>query len=568
VVLVLFASAMSAQSSATSFGQFLKQAYEDRLKDSPDLADGSDQWPDLSPESRARRNARWRQWRSSLKGFDRGQLSGTDQLYYDLFSYGIERRVEAALYPDELLAIAPVGRGPHHFVSARLGFQMPRTIQDYEKLLNLLRTVPRYLDQNMALLREGVREGITQPSIILQDVPAQIEKLIAGAPQSSPFLAAFQRFPTSISEVERQRLTEQAVALIDGGVLPAFRRFREYLINDYIPHARTTIARSALRNGSAWYAFNVRDLTTTTLSPREIHELGLREVARIRAQMDTIRKETGFHGDHVQFLEFLRTAPQFYFTKPEDLLISFRDLCKRIDPELPRLFRTLPRTPYGVIAMPENTAMSGAAASYRSSADGSQPGYFQVNTSRVSSRPKYEMEALALHEAVPGHHLQGALSGERPEAPRILRSFGAYAFVEGWGLYAESLGTELGLYRDPYSRFGALNLEIMRAARLVVDTGMHALGWSRQQAVEYMGDNTALSEQNILVEVDRYIAQPGQALTYKVGELTIKQLRSRAEKKLGDRFDVREFHDAVLRNGALPLDVLEEQIESYVGNKK
>jgi uncharacterized protein (DUF885 family) len=434
VAFALFSSLLCAQSTGEAFRRFLDNAFEELLKDNPTLANSfgrqanAGQWTDLSPAARASRKARSVRWHSELKRFDRTQLNETDRLYYDWFSYQVDRLVEAGRYPNEVLAIDPLFTGPHISVPARLQRQPARSVADYEQLLALLRAVPVYVEQHIALLQEGLREGITAPQIILRDLPAQIDTLIVGAPQKSQFMAAFQRFPSSISEADRQALTKEAAALVDGGVFPVFRKLRDFLANDYIPRSRTTISRSALPNGPAWYALNVREYTTTTLSAREIHELGLREVKRIRAQMDTIREETGFRGNHAEFLTFLRTAPQFYYTKPEDLLTSFRDLCKRIDPELPRLFRTLPRTPYGVIPTPDHIAPSDTTARYiRSSADGLRPGYFQVNTYKLDSRPKYEMEALALHEAVPGHHLQLALALEREETPAILRIGGTTA---------------------------------------------------------------------------------------------------------------------------------------------
>lgn len=571
LLFILLSSEVFSQDTASEFHEFLRQAFEDELKEQPSLASSfghrelAGRWRDLSPEAIELRKVLLQKLQADLKRFHRAQLGETDRFYYDVFTYDVERRVEAARYPSELLAIDQLFNGPQITIPGVLRRQPTRTTQDYETQLELLRAAPRFVDQSIALLQQGVRQRITQPAIVLRELPAQIDKLTSGSPQKSAFMTAFNNFPASMPEAERQRLYKEAAAIVDGSVFPAFRRLRNYLADEYIPKSRASIALGALPNGASWYAFNARLYTTTKTTPEEIHQLGLREVNRIRAEMDTIRKEAGFKGDHAQFLNFLRTAPQFYYTKPEELLTSYRDLCKRIDPELPRLFGKLPRTPYGVIATPDHIAPSDTSARYiRSSADGVRPGYFQVNTYKLNSRPKYEMEALALHESVPGHHLQLALAIEREETPPMIRILDAIAFSEGWGLYAESLGEELGLYQDPYSRFGARSFEIWRASRLVVDTGMHALGWSRQQAIEYMLENTAATEQNVIAEVDRYIAWPGQALAYKIGELKIKELRARAEKELGRQFNIRDFHDTVLSNGALPLELLEAQIDRFI----
>ncbi len=368
---------------------------------------------------------------------------------------------------------------------------------------------------------------------------------------------------------ERTRLTREAAAALDGGVNPAFRKLGRYLAETYIPRARSTIARTALPDGATWYAADVREHTTTALTPQQIHEIGLAEVRRIRAAMDQTIRATGFQGDLPAFQAFLRSDPRFYFTDAQQLLVAYRDLCKRIDPELSRLFGKLPRAQYGVRPFPDFSAPSQTSAEYTEGAlGGKRPGYFVVNTYKLESRPKYEMEALALHEAVPGHHLQVALAQELDGVPDFRRNLDVNAFIEGWGLYAESLGEELGFFRDPYQKFGQLSFEMWRACRLVVDTGMHAMGWPRERAIEFMKANTALSEQNIVAEVDRYIAWPGQALSYKIGELKIKELRRLAEKELGARFDVREFHDAVLADGALPLDILESQIRVWIARQR
>ncbi|HYQ83225.1 MAG TPA: DUF885 domain-containing protein, partial [Rubrobacter sp.] len=326
---------------------------------------------------------------------------------------------------------------------------------------------------------------------------------------------------------------------------------------------------STLPDGEAWYALAVRESTTTDLTPRQIHDIGLAEVKRIRAEMDEVIRSTGFKGSFEEFLTFLRTDPRFYFEKPEDLVTAYREICKRADPELVKLFGRLPRLPYGVDVIPEYAAKSQTTAYYsQGSLAAGRPGMYSVNTYDLKSRPRYEMEALSLHEAVPGHHLQVSLAQEIEGIPTWRRYDDYTAYVEGWGLYAESLGEEMGFYKDPYSKFGQLTYEMWRAVRLVVDTGMHSLGWSREQAIDYFKANAGKAEHDITVEIDRYIVTPGQALAYKLGELKIKELRAFAEKELGAKFDIRAFHDEVLGRGALPLDLLEKNVRGWVAGRK
>ena len=358
------------------------------------------------------------------------------------------------------------------------------------------------------------------------------------------------------------------LSAIETSVIPAYTRLLSFLRAEYLPGARESIAMSALPDGEAWYAYNVAQMTTTDLTPREIHELGLREVERIRGEMEDVIAETGFEGSFEEFIDFLRTDPQFYFTDPEALLKTYRDIAKRADAASVRVIGTLPRLPYGVVRVPEYAEKSQTTAYYQpGSVEAGRPGQFFANTYDLDSRPQWEMEALTLHEAVPGHHLQIALQQELEDMAWFRRHGGYTAYIEGWGLYAESLGTEMGFYEDPYSKFGQLTYEMWRAVRLVVDTGMHSLGWSRQQAIDFFAANTGKAEHDIVVEIDRYIVWPGQALAYKIGELKIKELRARAEDRLGERFDVRAFHDVVLGSGALPLGILENQIDDWIAQQ-
>jgi uncharacterized protein (DUF885 family) len=443
------------------------------------------------------------------------------------------------------------------------------TVKDYEDIIARLNGVPTVVDQTMALLRKGLAAGITPPRITLRDVPQQVKNQLEPDPTKSAFLRPFQKFPVEFSETQKTRLRLAAELALKEKVLPSFTKLHEFIANDYVPGARETIACGDLPDGKAWYEFNARAMTTTKLSPQQIHNIGLSEVARIRAEMNKVIATSGFKGSFDEFLAFLRSDPQFSYTNAADLLRGYRDICKRADPELARLFGKLPRLPYGVKPIPSYAEKSQTTAYYQpGSPDAGRPGYFYANTYDIKTRLTWEMEALTLHEAVPGHHLQIALAQELEDIPNF-RKHGHYtAFVEGWGLYAESLGTEMGFYTDPYSKFGQLTYEMWRAIRLVVDTGMHSMGWTRQQAIDYFLANASKNAHDITVEVDRYIVWPGQALAYKIGELKIKELRATATKELGDKFDVREFHDEILGNAAVPLDVLEARIKQWIASKR
>jgi uncharacterized protein (DUF885 family) len=381
-------------------------------------------------------------------------------------------------------------------------------------------------------------------------------------------LRPFLSFPASIDAPTQERLRASATRAYADRVAPAYRRLLEYLEKSYLPRTRETIAARDLPDGEAWYAFSIRQMTTTRLGAEEIHRIGLSEVRRIRAEMDGVIARTDFDGTFQQFVGFLRTDERFFFERAEDLLMAYRDICKRVDPELPKLFATLPRLPYGVVPVPSYAEKSQTTAYYEpGSPSAGRPGRFFANTYDLRARPKWEMEALALHEAVPGHHLQIALAQELPEMPDFRRHGFYTAYIEGWGLYAESLGAEMAFYEDPYAKFGQLTYEMWRAIRLVVDTGMHALGWSRQKAIDFFTENAGKAEHDIVVEVDRYIVWPAQALAYKIGELKIKELRARASAALGARFDLRRFHDEVLGAGALPLDVLEARLDAWIARQ-
>jgi uncharacterized protein (DUF885 family) len=419
--------------------------------------------------------------------------------------------------------------------------------------------------QVIALLDTGLARGITPPRITLHGVADAVGRQIVDDPAMSVMLSPLAHLPPAMPEAERARLRERGAAIVRDSVLPAWRQLHRFLTERYVPGARESIGLSAVPEGEAWYAFAVRQYTTTDMTASEIHALGLREVERIRRAMDSVITATGFTGGFGDFIQFLRTDPRFYFTDTASLLREYRDIAKRIDPGLIRLFGRLPRMPYGVIAVPAYAERDVTTAYYMpGSPEAGRPGYFYANTYDLKARPKWEMEALTVHEAVPGHHLQIALAQELENVPEFRKHLGFTAFVEGWGLYAESLGSDLGLYTDPYSRFGALTYDMWRAVRLVVDTGLHSMGWSRQQAIDFFAANSSKPLHDITVEVDRYISWPGQALAYKIGQLKILELRDRARAALGGRFDIRDFHAVVLENGAVPLDVLEELVDAWI----
>jgi Uncharacterized protein conserved in bacteria len=402
----------------------------------------------------------------------------------------------------------------------------------------------------------------------MERIPDQIAAQVVDDPEQSPFYIPFQTMPAEVPPATQERLRAEARTAVGEVVVPAYRRLGGFFTERYLPATRSSVGAWDLPDGEAWYAFQARTETTTDMTPEEIHQIGLSEVARIQAEMDKIIDEVGFSGTYAEFVDFLRTDPRFYYTDGQELLEGYRAITKRIDPQLVELFGKLPRLPYGVKAIPDIAAPDTTTAYYQRGADdGSRAGMVFVNLYKPEVRPKYEMEALMIHEGVPGHHLQIALAMELGDLPDFRRHARFTAFVEGWGLYSESLGAELGLYQDPYSRFGQLTYEMWRAIRLVVDTGLHSKRWSRDQAIDYFKQHAARTEHDIVNEVDRYIAWPGQALAYKIGELKITELRQRARERLGDRFDIRAFHDTVLGSGAVPLDILEHNVDAWIEQK-
>jgi uncharacterized protein (DUF885 family) len=525
-------------------------------------------WTDYSTAAIAARAIYLRETTARIDAIDRAQLQPAAQLNYDLYRDLIATAIEGLEFDNDALPLRsvvvrnlnmPMNQmdGVQQDVPRMISLMPASTVADYDNIVARLQSAPALIDQTIALMRQGLTRGMTPPQITLRDVPGQVKAQIVDDPLKSPLLEAFTKWPAGISTGDRERLAKAAAAAYANGLRPAFMRLHEFLVGTYLPACRTTIGADALPKGAALYAYNVHWHTTTKRTAKEIHEIGLAEVKRIRTDMDAIVKQVGFKGSFEDFKQFLRTDPRFYYTDADSLVAGYRDVCKRADPELARLFRTLPRTPYGVRRVPDASAPSQTALAT------GRPGYMYANTYKLDARPKWEMEALTLHEAVPGHHLQIALAQEIQGLPDFRKNTSYTAFVEGWALYAESLGDEMGFYQDPYSKFGQLTYEMWRAVRLVVDTGLHSMGWTRQQAIDFFAANAAKTQQDITVEVDRYIVWPGQALGYKMGQLKIKELRADAERRLGAKFDVRAFHDTVLGQGAVPLDLLERRTRAF-----
>jgi prolyl oligopeptidase len=546
--------------------------WERSLRDFPDLASiygfrrFNDAWPDLSLPAFEQRQKHRLEVLDTLKSFDPEKLSEQDRLYLAIFRS--EYQVEAESHRRRL-HLLPLNQmeGIHDLTPliASLSFE---TVRDYEDWLARLRRFPTYVDQTILLMVEGVRNGRVQPGAAMKRVPGQLRRLVENDAEKHPLFKPFRKFPDTIAPADRERLTLSGREAVGGHVIPSYRKLLTFVEKDYLPWCYEGVGVWHLPDGAELYPFQIRLQTTTTRTPDEIHELGQKEVRRIRTEMEKIIREVGFQGTFAEFVADLRTNPKFYYKNPDDLLNAARDICKKVEGQLPKLFGRLPRTRYLVEPIPAHMAADSTGGYYHwPSADGRRPGTYFVNLSRLESRPKYQLEALSLHEAIPGHHLQISLAFEQESLPAFRRySLGYNAYVEGWALYSESLGQQLGMYQDPYSRFGQLSYEIWRAVRLVVDTGMHHKKWTRQQAIDFAVASSASSLVDIENEIDRYAVWPGQALGYKIGELKIKELRARAEDRLKERFDIRAFHDEVLRTGGVPLDLLETRINAWIAD--
>jgi len=526
----------------------------------------ADRWDRISQADSAARREKYHTFLKELTEIDREKLAPGDQLHFDLFDKEITQSIEESLLGLDCLQITPLGGlQSDDEIAAALPFA---TVADYEAWIARLRAYDTRAATVTALLREGIERNILLPRIVLQRVPPQIDAQIVASPQESPFYRPFKNYPANIAPIDQARLAGAAEDAIQEVVIPAFKKFKTFFEKEYLPACPEKVGFGALKNGPELYAWLIRRETTTDLTADKIHELGLGEVARIRAVMETVKTKAGFEGSLEDFFKKLRTDPQFYPKTGSEVLLAYQAQGKRIDPLMVRLFHQLPRIPYGIEAIPARLAPDQPTAYYRPpAADGSRAGTFFVNTHLPETRPTWERIPLALHEAVPGHHLQIALAMEQDDLPKFRRYGGYTAFVEGWGVYAETLGYDLQLYNDPFDQMGQLTYEMWRALRLVIDTGLHSKGWDRQKAIDIFKANTPKSEAEIAVEVDRYLVWPAQALSYKIGQLKITQLRQEAGLALGNQFDLRDYHDLLMKQGGLPLDIMEREVKAWTAAK-
>ena len=545
---------------------FFTASFEERLRDTPEFAtsigrhDYDDRWSDLSRGGRATMHdhlvARLRQ----IDALPSDGITDSERLSVRLLRYITQSDLDSEDLETHLLRVQQLF-GLHTRVYLTFDRMPAHSPKDYQNLLARLRAVPAYVDQNIDILKESVGRGLTQPKVVVDRVVEQLQRQAAQTADQSALLEPFRHFPSTIAPAQQAELADAARRAYNEQFVPAWTRLRDFMAGPYRTKERTKIGIDSLADGRAAYATLIRRLTTTSRTPEEIHELGLREVERIEAQMAAIARETGFTGDLAAFSAHLQQLPEQHFTSKDEMLVYCRNVAKIIEPNLPAQFRRMPLLIYGVRAIPEDREASTASNAQAPTPDGLTPGWFNLNTYQPEKQVRFDKQALVLHEAVPGHVFQGAVARSIAGLPEFRKYYGNSAYAEGWALYAESLGGELGVYRDAYSRFGQLSSERFRAVRLVVDTGIHAFGWSREKAVAYFKEH---APEETEAEIDRYISWPAQALAYKLGQLEIRALRTEAEQKLGSRFDVREFHDALLRDGVLPLDLLHERVEQYI----
>ncbi|MGO4259926.1 DUF885 domain-containing protein [Lysobacter sp. TAB13] len=569
---------VTVQTKSQKLDRLYEQYWEENLKLNPLLATMqgdpryNDQLPNFATAAFRKQDREFTQrWLKTIEAVGSQGLSDQDLLSYEIFVRSAKIDLESDQYPNWLLpinqfynfaaSVAQFGSGT--------GAQPFKTVADYENWRARAGHVPAIFDQFILNSREGVKRGVVQPKSLMVKVLSQLDALIKDRAEDTLFWKPVAGLPASFSDADKARLTAEYRRSIDGELMPAYRRLRDYLRDDYMRHARDTDGLGALPNGEAWYAFNARRTTTTSMSPAQIHQIGLDEVARIHGEMDKVIAELKFKGTRPEFFKFLQTDPRFVFKTEDELLAHYRGLEATINAKIPALFSLTPKAPFEIRAVEAFRAQSAAGGSYmRPSGDGSRPGIFYVNTYDLPTRKTWDAEDLFLHEAIPGHHFQLALQQELTDLPKFRRFGSETAFSEGWGLYAESLGKDLGVYRNAYDYFGYLQNELWRAIRLVVDTGLHSKNWTREQVIAYMLANSAESETQSTAEAERYMAIPGQALAYKIGELKIMELRKRAEKELGARFDIREFHAEMLKDGSLPLEILDKKIDRWIAAKK
>jgi len=571
-------AAVPANAQARRLNALVEEYYERYLELNPVAATsiGDPRYNDrfevsISPEWRARSEQLEREYLRRLSTIDRQQLVGQDLLTYQVFKLGREEAIEGFRFPDYLIPLNQFYSVPNSFaqLGSGTGIQPFVTVKDYENFLKRVDGFVAWTDQAIVNMREGVAKGYTLPRVLTERVLPQLQAQIVERPEDSIYWGPVRNMPQDFAEADRERLTVAYRTAIESQIVPAYRRLHAYIQGEYLPRCRTSVGLEALPDGKAWYEYRARTITTTGYTPAEIHKIGLAEVDRIHGQIRAVMVKVGFDGTLDEFFRFMNTDPRFFWPSSEALIQGYVDIKHRVDPQLPRLFEVLPTADYEIRAVEPFREKSAAGGSYQAaSEDGSRPGVFYANTYDLKARPKWAMEALSLHEGNPGHHLQISIARERKELPRF-RRFGRFtAYSEGWGLYAESLGPDLGMYEDPYQYFGRLEGELFRAIRLVVDTGLHSQGWTREQVLEYIEANSATSEARRVAETERYIAIPGQALAYKIGQLKISELRARAERELGPRFDVRKFHSVVLNDGPLPLTLLQAKVERWIAAQK
>ena len=567
-----------AQSESQKLHTIFDEYFEEYLQQNPILATsiGDPRYNDrfvvgISPAAIAAEEKLHREYLARLQTVDRAALPVADQLSFDIFKTGREREIEGFKFPDELIPLNQFYSTPNSFaqLGSGNGMQPFKTVQDYDNFLKRLDGFVAWTDQAIVNMKQGVQRGYTLPKVLAERTVPQLEAHIVAKPEESLYWGPITKMPADFSAADRERLTGAYRAAIETRVVPTYRKLRDYMRDEYLPKTRLSDGMEGLPNGKAWYAYNVKRVTTTDYTPEQIHQIGLDEVKRIHGEMEAVMKQVGFKGTRNEFFKHLNTDPQFFFDHREDLIAGYDAIRKRVNPRLPQLFETLPRADYEVRAVEPFREKSAAGGQYQAAnEDGTRPGIFYANAYDLRARPKWAMEALSLHEANPGHHFQIPIQREQQGLPKFRRFGGYTAFSEGWALYAESLGQALGMYTDPYQYFGALEAELWRAIRLVVDTGLHSKGWTREQVLEYMDANSSAAEARRVSETERYMAIPGQALAYKIGQLKLSELRARAEQELGPKFDVRKFHTAVLMDGALPLDVLEAKVDRWIASQR
>lgn len=533
----------------------------------PEEGGNNGKLPNLSPEFFAKQNKQREKIYNALVRINTDDLNTENQINSSVLIYTLKNQLDNYTNKEHFMPLT--AESGFHVWIANISQQVNlKSEQDYRDYLSKLRAIPHYFAQQTDWMNLGIKTGFTQPKIVLKGFEQSILAFIKKDITDSSYYQPFKNMSVYVSPKTQKIIQEEAKKVISEQVIPSYQKYYDYMVNHYQPHARDNIAASSLPNGKNYYQNRVKHYTTLDITAEQVHQKGLAEVKRIRAEMDDIIKQLNFNGDFQTFIEFLRNDEQFYAKTPIALLKEASYIAKKMDAKLPALFKTLPRTPYGVIEVPANIAPKYTTGRYSGPARDDQAGNYWVNTYRLDRRPLYVLPALTLHEAVPGHHLQGSIAQEMKNVPKFRNQTYISAFGEGWGLYSEYLGIEAGIYETPYQNFGRLTYEMWRACRLVVDTGIHAQGWTRQQAIDYLASNTALSLHNVQTEIDRYISWPGQALSYKIGELTIKRLRENAEKSLADKFDLRDFHDQILKNGSMPLSMLEKVIERYIVEQK